>query len=414
MKIVMFTNTYYPAVGGIEKSIETFSSEMRRYRHRVLVVAPQYESVKKSTDEVLRVPAIKNFAGTPYSFKTYLPLSIARRIDDFKPDIIHSHQPFLLGDSALRVARRLNVPLIYSNHTFMERYLYLLPMDWAIFRGIAEKLPVAYANLSDHVITPTKSVAEKLRERGVVMPISIIPTGIDADFYAAGNREEFRKKHNLESEHFVLGHLGRLNPEKNLDYLARVALEFVNMDTDRRRFLLVGSGRSVTAIESLFAENGASKQLLYVGEKKGQDSADAYAVMDAFIFTSLTDTQGLVLSEAMAAGNPVFALDAPGARDIVDHESNGYLFSQDTSAREFAVTMDRIICDREKLCAMQRAACVDARKLSIPNCTETMLELYQSVIKSYSKNTKEISIWHQMLNRWEVEIDLVKEKLISL
>jgi 1,2-diacylglycerol 3-alpha-glucosyltransferase len=414
MRVAMFTNTYYPVVGGIEKSIDTFATEMRRQGHNVIIVAPKYHGEQESTDEILRVPAIKQFAGTPYSIKLSFPAVVSRRLNDFNPEIIHSHQPFLLGDSALRVARAMNVPLIYTNHTLMERYLHWFPVEWQLLRGIAEKLPVAYANLTDHVITPTTSIATMLKERGVQTPITPIATGIDAAFFASGDRDAFRREYGLEPNHLVIGHLGRLNREKNLEYLAQVALAFVQKAPQQRRFLLVGKGDSVSGIEQLFADQGAAEQLVYTGLKEGQAVADAYATMDAFIFTSLTDTQGLVLTEAMAAGNPVFALDAPGARDMITHERNGYLFPLDTPPEIFAQKMETILQDRARMETLEAAAAEDACKVSSTKCTQAMLELYQSVIETTRTDATELSRWERLVNRWEVEVDLIQEKLACL
>jgi 1,2-diacylglycerol 3-alpha-glucosyltransferase len=414
MRIAMFTNTYYPVVGGIEKSIDTFATEMRSRGHNVIIVAPKYHGEQESTAEILRVPAIKQFAGTPYSIKLRFPTVISRRLNDFKPDIIHSHQPFLLGDSALRVARALNVPLIYTNHTLMERYLHWFPVEWQLLRGIAEKLPAAYANLTDHVVTPTASIATMLKERGVQTPITPIATGIDAAFFASGDRDAFRREYGLEPNHLVIGHLGRLNPEKNLDYLAKVALAFVQQAPKQRRFLLVGKGESVSRIEQLFAAHGADKQLVYAGLKRGQSVADAYAAMDAFVFTSLTDTQGLVLTEAMAAGNPVFALDAPGARDMITHERNGYVFPRDTPPAIFAQRLEAILQDKARMASLKAAPAEDAREVSIPKCTQAMLELYQSVIETTRTDAIGLSKWERLVNRWEVEVDLIQEKLACL
>jgi glycosyltransferase involved in cell wall biosynthesis len=411
MNIAMFTNTYHPMVGGVEKSIDTLATEMRRQGHAVLIVAPESEGHSESTDEVLRVPAIKQFAGTRYSLKVFVPGDTARRIRAFRPDIVHSHQPFLLGDTALRMARELHVPLIYTNHTFMERYLHWFPVDWQILREIAEKLPVAYANLTDQVITPTESVAALLRERGTETPITSIATGIDADFFASGDRAAFRKAFGLAQGHLVIGHLGRLNPEKNLDYLARVALAFVRKSPTDRRFLLVGEGDSVPGIRALFAAHGASKQLICAGLRTGRGCADAYAAMDAFLFTSLTDTQGLVLSEAMAAGNPVFALDAPGARDMIRHKRNGYLFPSATTAPDFAAAMGSLLRDRELRARLQAAASQEARAVSIPKCTAAMLALYRSAIESVPGKAGRASPWERLVKRWDVEIDLIQEKL---
>lgn len=413
MRIAMFTNTYLPAVGGIERSIDIAARHLRELGHRVLVVAPEYDDAVESTDEVLRVPAIKQFAGSPFSINLSLPAAFAERVEAFAPDIVHSHQPFLLGDSALRLARTLGVPIVYTNHTFMERYLHWFPVDLQVLRDIAETLPVAYANIVDHVIAPTQSVAQVMRERGASVPITAVPTGIDAAFYGSGDRQSFRARCGLGDEHLVIGHLGRLNPEKNLGYLTEVALHFVERAPQTRRLLLVGAGDSVPGIQRAFAERGLAEQLVYAGLLHGRDCADAYAAMDAFVFTSLTDTQGLVLSEAMAAGAPVFALDAPGARDMIAHGHSGHLFPQDTAAAQFADTLAQALTDPAILAGMRAAARAAAQNVSIPRCTGALLDVYSTVL-AHTAPAGTLTTWERLKNRWDVEIDLLQEKLSCL
>lgn len=414
MNIVMFSNTYLPAVGGIENSIDIFSKAMRELGHSVLVVAPEYDDARESTDDILRVPAMRHFGGSAFSISLSLPDHLSERIEAFNPDIVHSHQPFLLGDSALRLARVNAWPIVYTNHTFMERYLHWLPVDWSILSSIAESLPVAYSNLVDHVITPTQSVADVLKTRGVTTALSAIPTGIDANFYASGARSHWRDRYNLDESQFVLGHLGRLNPEKNLDYLAEAALNFVQLEPQFRRFMLAGEGDSVETIQQLFSAAGLAENLLHIGLVQGRDCADAYAAMDAFIFTSLTDTQGLVLSEAMAAGNPVFALDAPGARDMITHRSDGLVLPQQCSAREFAESMDAAVRDKDKFAQLQANARESAKLVSIPACTEKMLALYEQVINDNEVERAALSSWDKLKNRWEVEKELAQQTIACL
>lgn len=410
MKIAMFTNTYAPSVGGIERSVDIFTGEMKRQGHEVLIVAPEYYGATESTEDVLRVPAFKHINGTPHSVSVGFPSEISDQVKRFCPDVVHSHQPFLLGDSAIRVARSLGVPVIYTHHTFMERYLHWFPVDWRILHDIALKLPIAYANLVDHVVTPTQSVADIIIQRGVKTAISSIPTGIDADFFQRGDRRAFRARHGLTEDQFVLGHLGRLNEEKNLDYLADVAVHFVAKAPHHRRFLLAGEGSLVAMFGQRFAEAELSQQLVYLGLVQGQAIADAYAAMDAFIFTSLSDTQGLVLSEAMAAGNPVFALAATGARDMITHGVTGYLLPVDTSVQVFSDVLDRQIVQADSFAAMGEQAILAAQEVSIPACTKKMLDLYDTVIRGH-RNPALSSRWEKLAQQWNVELELFQEKV---
>ncbi|MGA6927491.1 MAG: glycosyltransferase, partial [Desulfosarcina sp.] len=125
MRICMFTNTYLPHVGGVARSVSFFAEDLRKVGHRVLIVAPTYpgcETHDRSEPEIFRVPAIQKFNGSDFSVRIPSPFLVDEQVDEFKPDIIHSHHPYLLGDAALRAARRRNLPLIFTHHTLYEEY----------------------------------------------------------------------------------------------------------------------------------------------------------------------------------------------------------------------------------------------------------------------------------------------------
>lgn len=152
--------------------------------------------------------------------------------------------------------------------------------------------------------------------------------------------------------------------------------------------------------------------MIYVGLLQGKECADAYAAMDVFIFTSLSDTQGLVLSEAMAAGNPVFALDATGARDMIVHGKTGILLPAETSAHEFSTEMERVIADEKLFLSLQKNAATAAQDVSTSVCTTAMLELYADVIRQKGIVADEhLSRWEKLCKQWRIEVELVQEKL---
>ncbi|MEJ2690061.1 MAG: glycosyltransferase, partial [Deltaproteobacteria bacterium] len=217
MNICMFTNTYLPHVGGVARSVSAFTEDLRELGHQVLVIAPVFKgSGRGGMDKggVLRVPAIQNFNGSDFSVRLPLPYFIDDRVKAFKPGIIHSHHPFLLGDTALRTARSYHLPLIFTNHTLYEQYTHYVPFDSPTMKRFVIHLVTEYANLCDAVIAPSRSVADLLRERGVTRPIHEIPTGIDTAFFAAGVGSRFRKRLKIGEDMLVIGHLGRLAKEK--------------------------------------------------------------------------------------------------------------------------------------------------------------------------------------------------------
>ena len=219
MKIAMFTNTYLPHVGGVARSVKTLEDACRRQGHEVRVIAPEFEGSEDSPD-VLRVPAIQHFNGSDFSVQLPMPNIIREYMEDFRPDLIHSHHPFLLGDAALREAWKMRVPIVFTHHTLYERYTHYVPLDSPALKRVAVQLTTEYCNLCDQIIAPSESIERLLLDRGVTTSIRTIPTGIDTGYFAAGNGARFREQAGIPPDAKVIGHVGRLAREKNLRFLA--------------------------------------------------------------------------------------------------------------------------------------------------------------------------------------------------
>jgi 1,2-diacylglycerol 3-alpha-glucosyltransferase len=377
VNIVMMTNTYLPHVGGVARSVASFTEAYRRLRHRVLVVAPEYETTPEGETDVYRLPAIANFNNTGFSLRLPIPIPPAV-FEEFKPDVVHSHHPFLLGDSALRVAVLHKVPLVFTHHTMYEQYTHYLPASNETVEKFVTHLPTAYANLCDHVIAPSDSLAAILRERGVTSPMTTIPTGIDPSLFAGGDGAAGRKAHGIPDDAFVVGHVGRLAPEKNLAFLGRAVGAFLRSHPTAR-FLVVGDGPADADLRAAAEEAGAADRLHMPGPLQGQQLADAYQTMNVFAFASRSETQGMVLAEAMTAGVPVVALDAPGARDVVvDGECGRLLAGEDEG--EFAAALAELAEKPERRRAMIDGARRLAEPYSLERCAARALKLYEDLI----------------------------------
>jgi glycosyltransferase involved in cell wall biosynthesis len=411
----MFSNTYLPHVGGVARSVSTFAEDLRSMGHRVLIVAPRFPGDHKipEGDSVLRVPAIQNFNGSDFSVRIPLPFAISEKIDRFDPEIIHSHHPFLLGDAALRIARHRKLPLVFTHHTMYEQYTHYVPFDSRPMRRFVVHLCTEYANMCTRVVAPSGSVAEVLRERGVRRPIREIPTGVDVDFFAGGRGDRVRAKHSIPGDALVLGHLGRLAPEKNLRYLAGAAAASLER-IPGARFLVVGSGPSASEMKSIFRERGIGDRLVLAGKKTGEELRDAYAAMDVFLFSSKSETQGLVLMEAMAAGVPVIALDASGSREVVEDGVNGRLLPDDADQESFVRAVEEFARDEEKARTWKREARRTARSFSRQACAEALSGLYRSVKmpgEGISRDdAEELLSWDALQRTLKAEWDLLTGK----
>lgn len=338
MKILMFTNTFTPHVGGVARSVSELAEGLRKAGDEVLVVAPDFDNMPEHEQGVVRIAAVQNFAGSDFSVPLPLSGNLSGLVEDFAPDIIHSHHPFLLGDAALRAASALNVPVVFTHHTRYELYGHYVAQDSQLLKRLALSLSLGYCDMCDGVIAPSQSIASFLADHHVKAHVSVIPTGVIPEHFRDGSGAGIRKAFGIPDTAMVVGHVGRLAPEKNLGYLSSALAIFLDQHKDAH-VLVVGDGPSRAEMIENFAAGGVIDRAHFAGVLRNVELADAYAAMDVFAFSSFSETQGLVLVEAMMAGVPVVALDAPGVREVVVDGQNGRLLAGDADVAALAAAL---------------------------------------------------------------------------
>jgi 1,2-diacylglycerol 3-alpha-glucosyltransferase len=408
MNIVMLTNTFTPHVGGVARSVETFTDAYRQRGHRVLVVAPEFPHMPQNEADVVRIPAVQNFNGSDFSVVLPVAGLLTEALNEFRPDIVHAHHPYLLGMTALRVARFHTLPLVFTHHTRYEEYTHYVPGNSPTLQRFVIELATRFANMCDQIFAPSESIAALLQQRGVATPIAVVPTGIDVERFSQGDGQGFRAAMNIPSEAFVVGHLGRLAPEKNLIFLAKAVAAFLQTDS-RAHFLVVGKGPSEEEIRIIFTRAGLASRLHFAGILELPQLADAYRAMNVFAFASKSETQGLVLAEAMAAGVPVVALDAAGVQEVVRDGCNGRLL-RDESRQAFVSALSWIaglpISHRQTL---EHCARETAQEFSVPHTVAKALTCYEALqAKKFVERAEADYQWEKLLQLIKTEWDIVK------
>ncbi|MBL9213118.1 MAG: glycosyltransferase [Opitutaceae bacterium] len=405
----MMTNTYLPHVGGVARSVSTFAEAYQRLGHEVLIVAPRFDGkpVPARLEQiVVRVPSLRNFNGSDFSVRLPMAAALSERLDAFSAEIMHAHHPFLLGDTALRVAMNKNIPMIFTHHTRYEDYAHYIPFSEAM-REVAIELPTHFANLCDGVIAPSESLARIIRRRGVTTPIRVIPTGIDVQAFATADGRRFRARMKIAADALVIGHVGRLAPEKNLGFLAEAVARFLGSNPTAL-FLVVGDGPGRDSLRTTLEAHGVADRLILAGKRTGRVLQEAYRAMDVFAFASKSETQGMVVAEAMAAGCPVVALDASGVREVVADGKNGVLLPAGASPARFAAAL--AACARPDTRArLGRQARVTATRFSREESARQALEFYAETRRATRARRlrDHFHPWSAMLKRVGLEWDLL-------
>ncbi len=367
MKIAFFADSYKPYLSGVTNSAEILVNELRKLGHKVYIFAPSYPDHKDTDPDIFRFPSI---AGGYPNFRLAVP--IVKNIPGV--DLIHSHSPFQAGLLAQLVARRRKVPFVYSFHTLFTRYVHFAKF---VPPALAKAGIVAYLKAfcrgADTIIAPSELARRVLRSWGVRQPVAIIPSGVELQKYSADpakTRLELRKKYGLKPSDKVLLYAGRLSKEKNIPFIIK-ALDDPRLADSR--LVLVGGGPMMQGLQT-------DKRLVLTGEVKYPEVLDYYLMGDVFIFASLTETQGLVLAEAKAAGLPVVALFAGGLTGTVRSGIDGYLVRRAPGA--FVEHVARLLQDDGLRAKMAAAAREDARaRFSSVVIAKQVETVYNSLIR---------------------------------
>ncbi len=328
LRVAMFTNNYLPFIGGVPISIERLRRGLQKAHDSVMIIAPRYKDQPSNEDNVLRIPSLLAM-GEKREFRlaNIFLKRIRNRVRIFQPDVIHLHHPFWLGSLGLYIARRLKVPAIYTYHTRLEHYAHFVPLPGNLFRNlISHALIKRFANKCDGVIVPTYSTEEYLRMIGVKTPTYVQPTGIEYQRFqevSEDSVDQLREAQKLTDE-TVFVSVSRLSNEKNIDFMIE-AMGALKQRTDQPfRFLMIGDGHQHDRLQEKIDQLDLNDRVTLVGSVPPEDMATWYHLGDVFLFASKSETQGMVILEAMAAGLPVVAVRSSGIDDVVRQDYNGY------------------------------------------------------------------------------------------
>lgn len=363
-RIGLFTECYRPIQNGIVASVDSLAQALCARGHDVVIVTPRMPGFDDDARNIVRLPSLPLPTRTAYRFTVpYFPGP-----DAFS--LVHAHSPFMTGALAAWHAHRRHVPLVFTYHTQLEAYAHYVPFEAHATRAATALLTRTYANAADAVIVPTRSMERHLRTLGVEGTIAVIPSGIDVAAFARGRRSaELRARLGVAPHERMVLAVGRLEREKNFELVLEA---FARAGVPAAHLVLVGDGTHREALERFARQAGIAANTTFAREFAREDLPDAYASADAFLFTSRSETQGLVLVEALAAGVPVVALDTPQTRDVLGDA--GTLVEGNASACGVAL---RAIFERRPGTdgvAQARAWTYDAER-----CGDRIIELYASL-----------------------------------
>ena len=360
MKILMLSDVYFPRVNGVSTSMQTFRRELGRLGHEVWVVAPEYGQPAEEEAGVSRVPSRQVLFDPEDRMMRSGPLGRRlRALNGRSFDLVHVQTPFVAHYAGLRLARRWSVPCVETYHTFFEEYLfhYLPVLPKNAWRAVARLFSRRQCNRLDGLVVPSQAMREVLERYGVRTTMRVIPTGMPLDAFQEGDREAFRVRHGIAVDQPTLVFVGRVAFEKNIEFLLEVVRALKQTSHPDIVLIVAGEGPAEGRLHRLAGELGVRDNLRFVGYlARGIDLASCYQAGEAFVFASRTETQGLVLLEAMSLGVPVVSTAVMGTRDILAAGKGALVAEEEVS--DFAGRVRRVLDDA----ALRRRLSQEARE----------------------------------------------------
>ena len=372
MRIGMMADAYKPHISGITNYIDLNKRYLERAGHDVFVFTFGDLDYQDGEARVIRSPGLP-LQDTGY----YLSFSYNRAAKRLlqSMDIIHVHHPFLSGRLALRYSRPLQIPILFTNHTRYDLYAqaYLPMMPEEISDGLLKAYMPSFCEAVDLVVSPSAGMEKILRGLDVKSPIAVVPNGVELERYR--KIEPFpRADFGFHADDILFIYVGRLGPEKNLNFLLR-AFNGVAQAFDHVRLLILGDGPARADIEALASDFGLAGRVRFEGMIPYERLPAYLSMCDAFVTASVTEVHPLSVIEGMASGLPVLGIRSPGVGDTVEDGVTGFLTGEDTAG--FAVKMTRLVTEpglRKKMGAAARQA---SSHYAIERTTQIMLKLYE-------------------------------------
>ncbi len=403
LNIAMFTNNYLPFIGGVSISINRLANALRERGHKVVIFAPDYPGLIKKDDTnengVFRCKLLFYKKSNTFVYamaNIYSPL-IVKEFIKHKFDIIHIHHPIWMGIKGLRLGKKYHVPVIFTYHTRLEMYADYLPVFKLLFKNIlSHRLVKSFAQKCDAVIAPTVSSEEYLGNVGVSRPKLVMPTGVEFSNYEKNSdeknddlekndqeNEEVKSVGNIRNtyvteDEVLMCTVSRLAPEKNISFIIE-GLKIVKENTTTKfKCMIIGTGPEKNNIQKLINKYSLQNDVILIGSVLPSEISTYYSASDLFIFSSISETQGMVLLEAMAGKCPVICVRSSGTDDVVSDGYNGYKTASETS--EWAEKV-RILLESSALReTMSVNAFLYSQDFSVEKMAEKAESFYRQII----------------------------------
>ncbi len=381
MRVLLVSDVYFPRVNGVSTSIRTFRGDLGREGVETLLVAPRYPGAGEEAEaDLLRIAS----AGVPKDPEDRRMRwgALTRALDALPRgtfDLVHIHTPFVAHYAGVRSARRAGVPAVATYHTFFEEYLhhYVPVLPRAIGRFAARHFTRSQCAQVRALIAPSEPMRAVLSDYGVTTPIHVLPTGLPAECFREGDGARFRSYAGIAPGRPLVTYVGRVAHEKNIGFLIDT-FRSVQAEVPEALLVIAGEGPAREALRAQVAAAGLAAHVHFAGYLPRETLLlDCYAAADVFVFASRTETQGLVLLEAMAQGTAVVSTAELGTRSVLRDGAGALVVPEEQGA--FAAAVVRLLKDPEQRAQLGARGRTYAQTWSSAVMARRLAALYREV-----------------------------------
>lgn len=384
MKIGIFTDIYYPYLNGVSVSVDSLAKELRKKGHTVYLFAPKVEGYKDVGDEVFRLSSARIIFSAP---EVRLPIPTLnkslRKLFMLDLDLIHAHGGGLFSLLGYEVAKIKGIPFILTFHGVLTEYMHYL-FKGKIFKSRdAIRASRIFGNAADGIITPSEKMKDISIGYGIKKPITVIPNPVDTSAFGIPRKTFLHEKLNLSKDTPLILAVGRLGKEKNFAFTIEMFKKLAEKE-NASHLVIVGSGVEKEKLRELSGDL-LNKRIHFAGRIEVKDMPLVYASAEVFVFTSTTETQGLCVLEAAAAGLPLVLTDDPAYENMIVDGFNGFSLPQKQDV--FAEKLKELLKNK----ALRRkfgnnSKIIVAKNFNSQLLTEEMVTYYKKTLKSYKHN----------------------------
>lgn len=355
MRIGIFVDAYEPHISGVTTSVKVLKETLEKMGHQVLLVTANLENMKFIYDEkkkIIYIPGIKTGIYSTRLTPIYSKKAM-KIIKSWNLDVIHSQTEFGVGTFSRIVAKKLKIPVVHTYHTFYEDYVHYITHGH--FDSFAKKIAIKITKYfcdkkCDELIVPTDKIKDLfINKYNITHPINVLPTGIDISFFKKNKKmipeiEKIKKKYNIKKTDFIVGSVGRIAKEKNLDELIQTFKKLANFNPNIK-LMLVGGGPYLEDVKRLIKQFEIEDNVILTDSVVYEKIPVFYNVFDTVVSFSTSETQGLTIIEGLSAGKPTLCINDICFRQVIENGYNGYLFNK---GDEFIDLILKLVRDKKK------------------------------------------------------------------